>query len=164
MIDTAYERPCYRALDTPLKILGLEISDWLLLVVTFVASLFGAVLLGVTLLLAVPFCLWAVLLKTRKGRRRPSYLRYLAYRTGLVFVVRWIFPELVPGSFLIAPTWLAGKSLVFFPVRTTPCDAQGPAMKFFLGGERWIDRDAKLARLVAASMSDEGGNDVARSR
>ena len=146
ILESAYERPCYRALDTPLRILGLEVADWFLLVVVFVICLFGTVLLGISLLLALPLVLWGALVKVRKGKRPAGYLKYLAYKSGLVLLLWRIFPEFIRGSFLIPPLWGPNQGhriyLSVSPVRGKTRDC---FMKFYLNGQRWIGFGGKAA-------------------
>lgn len=87
-----YQARCYRTLDRPITIFGLEIEDLLALVL-------GA---GLLLFLAGPFLALGlagflyVLAHRYKAGKPPGYLYERLFRNGIVFVVRILLvPRLV---------------------------------------------------------------------
>ena len=38
-VHDAYERQCYKSIDTPVRLLGMEVSDWMVVVGSLLASI-----------------------------------------------------------------------------------------------------------------------------
>ncbi len=73
-------RPCFRTLDRPLLILGLEPGDLALTVLAaLVIFIFASQILGIALGLGLAYGLRRV-----KRGRPPAYLYYLAYHFGFL--------------------------------------------------------------------------------
>jgi len=141
----AYESQCYRALDTPLLILGIELTDWGLVTSSMAIFLIAAALTGWIVLLAIPLLLWAGLVKLRRGKKPAGYLRYLAYKTGLTLLLQRLFPEVFAAPYTVPPVWTLSKQQKLFVsahrVETDQPQGSSAFRRSFMGRRRWITQD-----------------------
>lgn len=141
MTATSWERPCYRALDTPVRVLGLEVGDWMVIVVASSVCLLGSILCDLWLGMVLPFAVWIVLVRLRKGKRPPGYLRYVAYRTGLRSLLQVLMREYVVAPYLPPAVWALpwrSERRVFLSAQRLPGDSRSAFIRMFLHRRRWV--------------------------
>jgi hypothetical protein len=134
-----------------MRILGLELPDCGLFLGTFATCLVGAMMLSAWVLFVPPFLLLAALLKMRKGRKPAGYLRYLAYKSGAILIIRWILPEILAAPYMVAPVWAFRNSkTIFLSAHPLPNESDSSAVKFFLNRSqrRWRRHDPRLAEML----------------
>ena len=85
-----FSKPCYRTLDRPLSILGLDPGDLVIVVLSAIAVfVFVGHVTGIALGLGM-----GLGLRKLKRNRPPGHLYYLAYRHGIL--------RLLPSAFRVA--------------------------------------------------------------
>jgi hypothetical protein len=125
-----FEKPCYRTLDRPLSILGLEPGD---LVITVLVALivFAGVsqILGIGLGLGLGFGL-----KRLKRGQPPGHLFYLAYRFG---IVRFL-PTGPPALHLVRPPLPWESPTAHFSAFEGDRDHERPEIRFYHRNRRLL--------------------------
>ena len=81
-------RPCYRNIDKPIVVLGLEYQDWLM-VIAFFALFIIFPYLSNTTVLALTAMVWGIL-RAVKINKPPGYLQHVLYRAGMP--LPWLLP------------------------------------------------------------------------
>ena len=74
-------RPCYRNVDRPIFLLGLEYVDWAMVLIVFGICALIPYISNLTVLMATVSC--ATVLRVLKASKPRGYLLHLCYRFGL---------------------------------------------------------------------------------
>ncbi len=74
-------RPCYRNVDRPILLLGLEYVDWAMVLIVFAICALIPYISNLTVLVATVIC--ATVLRVLKASKPRGYLLHLCYRFGL---------------------------------------------------------------------------------
>jgi hypothetical protein len=137
-----YERPCYRSLDTPLKLFGaIEVQDLFFIVSAFAGGVVVASATKSVLVLLVPALLAFALLRLRKGKKPAGYLRYFFYKTGIILPLKLLLPGICPTPYLVPPVWMLSKDGRMFLSAGAPSESDGLFQRFFLCGRRSISQE-----------------------
>jgi hypothetical protein len=115
-------RECYRTLDKPILILGVE-PDELIAVSVIGMAAWG--LAGSVAGLAAWVGAYALLRRLKRGKA-PGFLFYLAYRHGLIRAAP-------PVPHLIRPP-RRGRGSVRLSAVSSPRDAEHPLVRYYHGG------------------------------
>ena len=81
-------RECYRNIDKPILVLGLEYADWILVMGVFLVVLLLPFVSNLTVLMVTAGA-WAMVRVLKTGRP-PGYMLHLLYAQGVPF------PQLLP--------------------------------------------------------------------
>lgn len=120
-----FSKTCFRTLDRPLTVMGLEPGELVLVVLaSLVTFLLIGQITGVVLGLAL-----GLGLRQLKAGRPPGFLYYLAYRYGLL--------RLAPASFrvrhLVAPPWPWQSSVIHMSALEGEVDHERSEVHFYRG-------------------------------
>jgi hypothetical protein len=125
-----FEKPCWRTLDRPLSILGLEPSD---LVLAVLAALSVFVAFSQILGIAIGLGLGLGLKRLKRGQP-PGHLFYLAYRLG---IVRFLPKALLPPH-LVRPPLPWEPTTVHFSAFEGDRDDERSEIRFYRGRHRLL--------------------------
>lgn len=108
-----YQAPAFRHVDEPVRLLGLEIEDWVAFLVVLTAGLLASVALGDLgsrmIAVAASVATAAALRQVKRGKPR-GYLTYWVHRYRLTRLLpRWLR---VTGALPAPAPWRPGHSLL----------------------------------------------------
>ena len=87
-------RPCYRNVDQPILLLGLEYMDWAMVLVVFGGCALIPYISNLTVLVITVIC--ATALRVLKASKPRGYLLHLCYRLGVPLPGILPPPRIVP--------------------------------------------------------------------
>ena len=128
------ERPCYRNVDQPILLLGLEYMDWAMVLVVFGGCALIPYISNLTVLMLTVIC--ATGLRVLKASKPRGYLLHLCYRLGLPL------PGILPPPCVVPRYSACSQSPV--PVAARRRRLMNRFVDF------WLNQEETIARLRTA--------------
>jgi hypothetical protein len=142
------ERPCYRNVDQPILLLGLEYMDWAMVLVVFGGCALLPYISNLTVLLITVIC--ATALRVLKASKPRGYLLHLCYRLGVPL------PGILPPPCVVPRYSACARSLM--PVAARRRSLMNRFVDFWVNQEETIGRlrTAFYATLLVAGIEAWG--------